>query len=760
MRFLMFNLLLFCLPLLSISYLTLCHAESDAEPQTRMSKLLNPSDIIQIKSLAFNTVLKLSPDREYLAYTVANPERKSISLPRATEASNFLPTGALKNHYNSEIWVTHISTRESHKLSSDVGGNWAPQWSPDGRYIAFYSDRTGTPQLWVWDKVENKQRRISEKPISAIYGFEVPMWTSDGKHLITKLRPEGEDYFKVSASDSDERTISIWETGTDAQADAARKAQRPGHVHGDLAIFDFETGASSILAEGLYTLSMLLSPNDDVVAVLNLIGQEKLTSQAELFELLLVPLDRTPMRRLATNITNGLRNISWSPNGKHLAYTHPDGLFLTSTDGNEQRNLTADFSEKPNFFIGSLWNESGTSIFCGFDGHVWELRTDGSSGRKLTEGLHRNIREIVPGRDPYTAWESSAPQSICLRTYDHETKRAGFYQIETVEPRAIRVFEAPINMTGFWWERALGNGKQIVHIAEAATYPAEVWIYDITSGKRRQITNLNPHLSDLRFGETRLIDAQTADGKHLQGALMLPVGYEKGKRYPLVVLIYPGDNLSDSVYNFGFGTDIINFQLLANRGYAVLAIDILLHTNEPLKEISGFVLPAVDKVIEMGVADPNRLGIMGYSYGGYGTVGVIAQTTRFKAAVVGGGVYNITSRYNWLDKDGRSGGIGWAEGGQGRMSGSLWEQRQQYIDNSPIFHLDKVETPILVYCGDGYSGGDFAQSGELFSALRRLNKIATLVRYHGETHNPPTWRSKHKVDAWERIMGWFEQYLK
>ena len=760
MRFLMFNLLFFCLPLLSISYLMLCHAETDGEPQTRTPKLLNTSDIIRIKSLAFDTVLKLSPDREYLAYTVENPERKSISLPRTARASSFLPTGALKNHYNSEIWVTHISTRESHILTSDVGGNWAPQWSPDGRYVAFYSDRTGTPQLWVWDMIENKQRRISEKPISAIYGFEVPMWTSDGKHLITKLRPEGEDYFKVTASDFDEQAISVWETGTDAQAAAARKVQRPGHVHGDLAIFDFETGASSMLAEGLYTLNMLLSPNDDVVAVLNLTGQEKLTSQAELFELLLVPLDGTPIQRLATNITNGLRNISWSPDGKHLTYMHPDGMFLVSTDRNEQRNLTADLAENPNFFIGSLWSQSGSTIFCGFDGHVWELQTDGSGGRKLSAGLNRNIREIVPGRDPYTAWESSDPQSIYLRTYDPETKRAGFYQIEIAEARAIRLFEASISLTGFWWERALGNGTQIVHIAEAATYPAEVWIYDRTSGNRRQITNLNPHLSDIRFGEPRLIDAQTVDGQHLQGALILPVGYEEGKRYPLVALIYPSENLSDSIYNFGLGTDIINFQLLANRGYAVLAIDISLHTNEPLKEIPGFVRAAVDKAIEIGIADPNRLGIMGYSYGGYGTVGVIAQTPRFKAAVVGGGVYNITSYYNWLDKDGRSSGIGWAEGGQGRMSGSLWEQRQQYIDNSPIFHLDKVETPLLIYCGDGYSGIDFAQSGELFSALRRLNKTATLVRYHNETHNPPTWRPEHRVDAWERIIGWFEKHLK
>ncbi len=135
---------------------------------------LNPSDIIQMKSFAFRTVLKLSPDREYLAYAVINPERRSAPLPKTTQSSSFLPTKALKKNYNSEIWVTNISTRRTYKLYSDAGGNWAPQWSPNGRYVAFYSDRMGAPQLWVWDKIENRQRQISEKPGSAIYGLEVP----------------------------------------------------------------------------------------------------------------------------------------------------------------------------------------------------------------------------------------------------------------------------------------------------------------------------------------------------------------------------------------------------------------------------------------------------------------------------------------------------------------------------------------------------------------------------------------------------------
>lgn len=722
---------------------------------------LNASDIIRVKSFAADTLLHLSPDGKHLAHGVINPDGRSASLPKTTKASSFLPNGALKQYYNGEIWVTDIRTGKSDKLSSDIGGNWAPQWSPDGRYVAFYSDRMGTPQLWVWDKSENKQRRISEKPVSAIYGFEVPLWTSDGKHLITKLRPEGEDFFSDTSSGADEQAINIWETGSDEHVDAARKAQRPGHIHGDLAVFDFETGKTSILTHGLYTLDLLLSPDDAAVAVLNLIGWEKLTSQEELFELLLVPLDGTPIRRLATNIMNRTRSMSWAPDGKRLAYAHPDGLFLASTQADEQKNLTDGLAEKPQFFTRPLWSPSGNSIFCGFDGHIWELPTDGIRGRKLTEGFNRHIVGIVAKGDTHVIWQSSNAQSICIQTHDIETKHDGLYQVEVAEARTTPLFEVPMRLIPSWAGgvdlRVVGYGTQIIFIVEHTTYPMKIWMFDIASGKRRQLTDLNPHLSDIHLGEARFVESRTAEGQRLRGILMLPADYEAEKRYPLVTLIYPGDNLSSFVYYFGFGDTIVH--LLATRGYAVLCADVPLESNEPLKEIPKLVLPTIDKVIEMGIADAHRLGIMGYSYGGYGTVGIVAHTTRFKAAVAGGGIYNLTSYYSWFGKDGRNSGIGWAEGGQGRMRGSLWEQRQQYINNSPIFHLDKVETPLLIYCGDGYDGSDFAQSGELFSGLRRLKKTGTLVHYRGETHNPPTWRPEHRIDSLERILGWFEKYL-
>lgn len=726
-------------------------------------KTLTIPDILKIKSFSSRSRLQLSPDGEFLAYVVQDPHHKSSFQEKTTEYSRFLPTGVFIEHHSSAIWVTNISTKETYKLGSDDGVDWAPRWSPDGRYLAFYSDRMGAPQLWVWDKMENKVRRISEKPITAIFGFEAPQWTSDGKHLIAKLRPEDIDISKLISPDTNPQTINVWETETYEPSSLEGQADRLAYLKGDLGVFDFDTGDVSILTSELYTTNMFLSPDNAAVAVIDIIGTGELTAQEAIFELLLVPLDGTPVQRLATGIRSGSQIVSWAPDGKQLVYGHPDGLFLVSVQDGEQKNLTANLAENPRFSMRPLWSPSGTSIFCGFDGHVWELTTDGSNARKLTDGLvGRGVFGVVAKRDTHIVWQSNETQSICIQTHDPVTKKGGFYLLNSTEGGATCLFEEPLSIYGRLGDEfdiiSVGHGGRIVYRAQDVTQPEEIWMFDTDTGKRQQVTDLNPHLRDLQFGEVRLVESKTAEGQLLQGVLMLPINYEEGKRYPLVTWVYGGRNLSGYAYRFGLARQI-NFQLLAACGYAVLGVDTPLKSNDPMIELSGLVLPAVDNVIEMGIADENRLGIIGYSYGGYSTVGLITQTNRFKAAVAGGGLYNLTSHYGILTKQGNSYGIGWSEGGQGRMRGSLWEQRQRYIDNSPIFHLDKVETPVLIYCGEGYDSNDYTQSGELFSGLRRLKKKATFVWYRGEGHGSITWRAEHRADCWKRIIDWFEKHL-
>ena len=720
------------------------------------------SEILKIKSLSDRSQMQLSSDGEWLAYVVVNPDRKSSFEQQTTEFSPHQLTGALTENHSHEVWVTNIKTKETHKLGADVGVDWAPRWSPDGNSLAFCSDRMGAPHLWVWDKVKNKLRQVSEKPITATHGLEAPQWTSDGKHIITKVRPEDMDLSTIISSKTIPQAINVWHTDTDEQSSLDEELDQFVWVKGDLGVFNVDTGDVQILTRGLFTRKITLSPDNTAVAVLNVIREEELTSQEILFELLLVPLDGTPVRSLATNIRESALFVSWSPDGKYLIYAQPEGLFIVSAQDGKQKNLTADLTEKLRFFVRPLWCSSGDSFFCGIDGNIWEFAADGSNAQKLTEELDRHIIGMVAKVNTHVVWQSSDAQSICVQTHDPETKKDGFYLINTAEARALCLFEEPICVTkriGDEFDlKVVGNDTQIVYRAQDATYPEEIWRFDIDTGKRQQVTDLNPYLNNLQFGEVRFVETQTKEGERLRGVLMLPANYEEGKQYPLVTWVYPG--IARYIYSFGFDDYIMNFQLLAARGFAVLGVDIPSTSNKPLKELPGYVLPAVDKVIEMGIADADRLGITGYGSGGYFTAGLITQTNRFKAAVCGGGFYNLTRIYGDLTKRGKSHGINWIEGkNQMDIGGSLWEKRQQYIDNSPLFHLDKVETPVLIYCGEGYDGFDYTQSGELFSGLRRLEKKATFAWYRGEGHLVRCWRPEHRADCWERIIDWFEKHL-
>ena len=719
------------------------------------------SDLLKIKSLSQRSQMQLSLDGEWLAYVVIDPDRKSSFEQQSPEFSPHQLTGALTENHSHEVWVTNIKTKETHKLGADVGVDWAPRWSPDGDSLAFCSDRMGAPHLWVWDKVKNKLRQVSEKPITATHGLEAPQWTSDGKHIITKLRPKDMDISTIISSKTIPQAINVWHTDTDEESSIDDLDQFVW-VKGDLGVFDIDTGDVQVLKQGLYTRKMILSPDNTAVAVLNVTREEGLISQEILFELLLVPLDGTPVRRLATNIRESALFVSWSPDGKYLIYAQPEGLFIVSVQDGEQKNLTADLTEKLRFYARPLWRSSGDSFFCGIDGNIWEFAADGSSARKLTEELKKHIMGMVAKVNTHVVWQSSDAQSICVQTHDPETKKDGFYLIDTAEARATCLFEEPISITRHIADeydlKVVSNDTQIVYRAQDGTQPEEVWMFDTDSGERQQMSELNPHLRDLKFGDTRFVETQTKEGERLRGVLMLPANYEEGKQYPLVTWVYPG--IARYIYSFGFDDYIMNFQLLAARGFAVLGVDIPSTSNKPLKELPGYVLPAVDKAIEMGIADADRLGITGYGSGGYFTAGLITQTNRFKAAVCGGGFYNLTRIYGDLTKRGRSHGINWIEGkNQMDIGGSLWEKRQRYIDNSPLFHLDKVETRVLVYCGEGYDGFDYTQSGELFSGLRRLEKKATFAWYRGEGHHVRSWRPEHRADCWKRIIDWFEKHL-
>ena len=594
--------------------------ELSSEGEISMANKMS-SDMPKIKSLSDRSRMQLSSDGEWLAYVVVDPERKSSFEQQTDDFSLYQLTGALIENHSQEVWVTNIKTKKTHQLGAEAGVDWAPRWSPDGNYLAFFSDRMGTPHLWLWDRVENELRQVSEKPITATHGLEVPQWTSDGKHIITKLRPEDMDLSTIISNKIIPPAINIWHTYTDEQSSVDEEIDQFAAFKGDLSVFNIDTGDVEVLARDLLTRFITLSPDNSAVAVLNVIGEEWLTDQDTLYELLLVPLGGTPSRCLATDITEEALFVSWSPDSKYLVYTQSDGLFIVSVQDGEQKNLTVDLTEKLRFYARPLWRPSGDIFYCSIDGNIWEFAADGSSARKLTEEFKKYIMGIVPKVNTHVVWQSSDSQSICVQTHDTETKKEGFYLIYTAKACATCLFEEPISITRQIADeydlRVVSNDTQIVYRAQNAPHPEEVWICNTDSGERQQVSNLNPHLRDLQFGEVRFVELQRENGELLRGVLMLPANYEEGKKYPIVTWVYPGTLLSMYIYSFGLDKFVMNLQLLAERGFAVLGVDVPSRSSESLKESPDYVLSAVDKVIEMGIADPNRLGITGYFPGGY-----------------------------------------------------------------------------------------------------------------------------------------------
>ena len=252
------------------------------------------------------------------------------------------------------------------------------------------------------------------------------------------------------------------------------------------------------------------------------------------------------------------------------------------------------------------------------------------------------------------------------------------------------------------------------------------------------------------------------DGETLHGALLLPAGYREGRRYPLVVEVYGGARLSDDVNRFGLsGMGVDNRQLLATRSIAVLAVDAPVRPGTPARDLLKAVLPGVDQVVSMGIADPDRLGVMGHSFGGYSTLALITQTSRFRAAVDRAGPADWVSAYGQMDKDGSAAFAHYCEADKGRpaLGGPPWQYPQRYIENSPIFHLDRVRTPLLLIHGGVDTSVPPSQSEEVFVGLSRLGREVTYVRYEGEGHYEAHWRHANAADYLTRALNFFERHL-
>jgi dipeptidyl aminopeptidase/acylaminoacyl peptidase len=274
----------------------------------------------------------------------------------------------------------------------------------------------------------------------------------------------------------------------------------------------------------------------------------------------------------------------------------------------------------------------------------------------------------------------------------------------------------------------------------------------------RKVSDANPQKANLLWGTAELISFKNTDGVPLKATLMKPENFDPKKKYPMMVYIY--EKLTQNLNTFvnpSPGTSI-NASYYVSNGYVVLMPDIVYTIGYPGQSALKCVLPAVQAVVDQGFVNEDAIGIQGHSWGGYQIAYMITQTNRFKAAAPGAPVVNMTSAYS---------GVRWETGlprqfqyehTQSRIGGSLWEYPMRFLENSALFRLDRVQTPIMYVHNDNDGAVPWYQGIELFLGLRRLGKEAYMFTYNGEPHGIR--RRANQKDYTRRLQQFFDHFLK
>ncbi|MFL5582072.1 MAG: alpha/beta hydrolase family protein, partial [Gemmatimonadaceae bacterium] len=421
----------------------------------------------------------------------------------------------------------------------------------------------------------------------------------------------------------------------------------------------------------------------------------------------------------------------------------------------EQETWDTPSAPAPWGVAGWTTDDHSVLVYDRFD--VWELDPSGARPAKVvTDSVGQRTRTVfrLVDLDPEDRFVDPA-QPLLLRAFDDETKASGFYRDR------LGAVSAPQRIV--MADKAYGVPRRArradVYLVTQETFRE---FPDLWAGERldalEKISNANPQQSQYRWGSVELVRWRSQDGVALKGMLFKPESFDASKKYPMVVYFY--EQLSDELhqYRMQYPRNTIQPTWYVSNDYLVFMPDIAYREGYPGQSAMHSIVPGVNALVERGFVDPNGIGISGQSWGGYQVAYMITQTPMFKAAFAGAPVANMTSAY---------GGIRWGSGlarafqyekTQSRIGGSIWQYPMRFIENSPLFFADRVQTPLLIMHNDNDDAVPWYQGIELFVALRRLGKEVYMLTYNGDYHNPR--KRANQKDVALRQMQFFDHHLR
>lgn len=471
-----------------------------------------------------------------------------------------------------------------------------------------------------------------------------------------------------------------------------------------------------------------------------------------------------------TKVADGVRGfVNLSPKGEYAYwYNNIDSAWFTysfSTQKVQQvttnkevsfYNEIHDTPSHPRAYGLMSWtaNDERMLIYDRYD--IWEIDPANQvAPRKLTNGrAEKLVYRYIKLDEEERSIEKG--QNLMLSGFYEGDKREAVFRMKYGQNRPTTLLEGNYSYGSFNKAR---DANHLIYTQENfQTFP-DILASDISLKNSTRISDINPQQKEYKWGSIELVYWNSLEGERLEGMLVKPENFDPNKKYPLMVNFYEKSSNGLNRHRDPFPhRSTMNYSLFASRGYVIFNPNVHYDTGYPGEDAYNCVIPGITSLIEKGFIDEENIGVQGHSWGGYQIAHLLAETDIFRCAEAGAPVVNMISAY---------GGIRWGSGlsrmfqyehTQSRIGGSLWEYPLRYIENSPIFTLDKVNTPVLIMHNDEDGAVPWYQGIEYFVGLRRLGKPAWMLNYRGEPHWPL--KIQNRIDFNIRMSQFFDHYLQ
>jgi dipeptidyl aminopeptidase/acylaminoacyl peptidase len=720
----------------------------------------------------------------------------------------------------ADVWSAPLTGGSPTRITNGVldgSSFFEPKWSPDGSHLAMLSSRGYNVQLVIWEKATGHVMRMSDRNIARDWSLLFDFGWIDEHRIAAILLPKGELPFatfenrQVGATTAREwQKARLGKESTGSVLESGVPADITSQSHREAVIFTLGEENPKLVGTGVTLQQLKISPDARYVASVRVVLRKRPEGKPVLqartgnrvefglarHQLTINGVDGRSVFEKAPGVDFVVYDsFRWAKSGHRFAFLgtregegdNPVRLFSGEVDGTVREVPLPGLDPKP-----FLWLDGERLLVPAQAGQrtdVWLVSPDRAPVNLTTtmqtppSDLHLAGRFVV-GLAGGELWKLDLSSMIWANLGNALNAKVSAITTVTAAYTPSVIVEVSKNAASYYKvdlnaDRAAAIAKPSSKAALVA-YSSDADAAVFTSKERtgtslsivqkgqepRVIVKQNGFLNEIEEGEIRPFEYLSSDGQQLVGWLLLPAHYRAGIKLPMVTYVYP--HRYSREYEPGethFNADLwLNVQLLAARGYAVMFPSIAL-PKPPLDiglELTNGVLPAVDKVVEMGIADPNRVTLMGHSWGGYATYSLITQTNRFKAAIALDGFSDLLGVYNsismlerytsYVDRD-------WLLYGQAIWEPFLddppWKNLGVYLRNSPMTYVDRVRTPLLIIHGD-MDYLPIEQGEAFFNALYRQGKRARFVRYWGEGHilsSPANVRN-----MWTQIYAWLDEF--